>query len=1239
MKLSPWGILSCAALVAGVVALAPGRDVSAAVAQQPLTLAGAVKPNLMLVLDDSGSMDWEVLFPTDQGVLYWGFDADRFVDDDGRFFENEPGGDGRPYSYLFPNGTGNGNKAYPNLTGNGNEGAFSSAVPPRPEFAFARSADYNSQYYNPSLTYRPWVNSGGNVFANAVPTAALSDPMVPGSATLNLASTVLATNDEWRFRRSGGMRAVAAGGVPGDTVANGAALEAYSYYPATYYVRTTASYALPNWIGGNCANPASPARYRSFVSGWTAARQASDLSGAVYAIAPDGACLSRYEIRAGNAFPSGRSYADELQNFANWFQYHRKRHMALRASLGSVFDSVGGARVGGIRINSASGAVAMRDVDVAGDKQGLYSFFYGMTGAQRGTPNRQALLHAAQQFDTNADIVQYACQKNFALHFTDGYTNIPGSGTVNVGNADGTLGAPYADGYSNAIADIAARYYRRIRTDLPSGQVPAPPECGSPGSPAANPPAGTDCNFDPHMNTYGITLGAVGNIFGVTHQSVANAYANPPAWPNPATDGKPQVDDLYHAAVNGRGEMLNATSTQQLTEKLRDAIAEILTRGAGSGSRTAASSTRAAAGTQLFQARFNATQWTGELLAFQITTGGNLGALNWNAATAMPAHGARDIYFANGNQLAEFEWNNLSAAQQLGLNLNPAAPALSDNLGERRVRWLRGDMSAQALAGGQKLRDRATALGDIVNSSPRYVGTENYGYDRLPAGAAGRDAYTAFRFDKADRQAMVYVGANDGMLHAFDADTGIEQWAFIPSEFLATSLAVPSPAIAQLPRSDYAHRYYVDGQPVAGDAYFDGAWHTVLVTPMGAGGRSVVAMDITDPAAPELLWEFDPSDDAAIGGVTGQPSIQRMANGRWAAIFGNGYGQAGSAKLFIVDIETGNLVRRIDTDPAVPAGTTNGLSAPYPVDTNGDAIIDMVYAGDLYGNMWRFDVDNALPAQWGVHHRQGVTPRPLITVCASGNVNGIYACPAASRQPITVRPVVGRGPQAAGQTVYFGTGKFFEDGDNQVSGSGPVQSFYAVFDDNNAQGASVAGRNALLQQRILDEVTLTNYGTYRVTSNNALGNQPGWVIDLVSPLLGFQGERVIADPILQGGRIIFTTLFPGDPCSGGSDGWLMELQGRDGSRFDAPILDVNGDGLFTQTTGGTQGDTVTHGGRQVAPSGVKSTVGGLQTPTIINIPGQGRQNKIMSGATGNTQQVGERDALPRGRTSWRQLWP
>jgi type IV pilus assembly protein PilY1 len=277
-----------------------------------------------------------------------------------------------------------------------------------------------------------------------------------------------------------------------------------------------------------------------------------------------------------------------------------------------------------------------------------------------------------------------------------------------------------------------------------------------------------------------------------------------------------------------------------------------------------------------------------------------------------------------------------------------------------------------------------------------------------------------------------------------------------------------------------------------------------------------------------------------------------------------------------------------------------------------------------------------------VHHGQSNDPRPLITVCASGNVSNIYGCPATSRQPITVRPVVGRGPDGTGQAIYFGTGKFYEDGDNVVTAgaTGPVQSFYAVFDDNASNRQVVAGRSELLQQSILGEATVSNQGSFRVTSNNDLTtSHKGWYIDLIYSAAGFKGERVVADPVLQGGRIIFTTLMPGDACTGGSDGWLMELQARDGARFSSPVLDLNGDGKFTESTPTAPGDTVIHGGQQISPSGLKSTVGGLQTPSIINVPGQGLQKKIMSGATGNLQQVGERDTVARGRTSWRQFWP
>ncbi|MBF6024698.1 pilus assembly protein [Lysobacter niastensis] len=1230
MKSSMWGALSATALVLGISALTPGKDVQAGIAQQPLTIGTRVKPNLMLVIDNSGSMDGEGLYPTNDGALWWdtgnrGFWGSSSGRGGGAGLNFNNVGDAnstwKKYVYLFP--------VEPRIYADADNDHF--AVPPTLEFAFARSPDYNGQYYNPAVTYAPWPSEGATTFAAATPAAVKTDPL--GTTTINVTGNVTHS-----FRLHPGMHKPDGTAMRTNELTNNNDVVGrnydFTYKVATYYSRRTEASAYT--VGGNnynCSTPA-PAAYAAFFSNPGSA----SFSNGVVALAPDGYCLTRTEIASGTP---------EMQNFANWFQYHRKRHLALRAGMGEAFNDISGIRLGGTPINNRPNNVTMYDFDT--QRSSVYDWFYGIGGNNGGTPNREGLKFAGDQFDsTSTGIVQHACQKNFVLQFTDGFSTP--STSSGVGNADNNKGTPYQDAYSNTIADIAMKYYTRIRTDLASGQVPVPVGCR-----AANRDPQLDCNSNPHVNHYGITLGAQGNIFGVTHQRVADAYTAAPAWVDPTAQRSPvQVDDLYHASVNGRGEMLNARSSTELTNRLRQALESIISNSEGSGSRTASSSTRAGGGSLLFQAHFDASQWTGELAAHEIQTGGTVSSTpRWSAAGSIPAHGVRNIYFRNASgQRTSFAWDQLTTAQQASFNLNPANTSQSDGAGQRRVAWIRGDRSVQGVPtpGTVRLRERASSLGDIVNSSPRYVGTDNFGYDRLPSGADGRDSYQAFRFGKADRTAMVYIGANDGMLHAFRASDGVEQWAFIPSEFMAAGLG-QSPALAQLPRSDYTHRYYVDGQPVAGDAYFGNAWHTVLVTTMGAGGRSIVAIDVSNPTAataPEVLWEFTHPD---LGYVMGQPSIQRMANGRWAAIFGSGYGLNKSAKLFIVDIETGELMTGpanarapIDTDPDYnPASNpANGLSPPYPVDTNGDSVIDMIYAGDLMGNLWRFDVDSSSTNNWRVHHGQANDPRPLVTVCASGNVNNIYACPAASRQPITVRPVVGRGPYAAGQTIYFGTGKFFEDGDNSLTAgaTGPVQSFYAIYDDNANNRAVVAGRSELLQQTIQNEVTLPNVGSYRVTSRNALTtSHKGWYVDLIYSAAGFLGERVVADPVLQGGRIIFTTLMPGDACSGGSDGWLMELQARDGGRFDSPILDINGDGLFTVSTPGNQGDTITHNNQQVPASGVKSTVGGLQTPSIINVPGQGLQKKIMSGATGNIQEVGERDTLPRGRTSWRQFWP
>ncbi|WP_242163107.1 PilC/PilY family type IV pilus protein [Lysobacter sp. M15] len=1201
-------------LLAAVATLAIGLGLGmpalhAGIAQQPLTLTPAVKPNIALIIDNSGSMDGELLFPTNDGALWWntstGNAGSRSFYGAGRsgagFNYNDAGeanATWKKYTYLFPNGTGAGNRVY----GDAENDHY--AVPPLPEYAFARSADYNAAYYNPAVVYAPWRDGGGHTFADADPRSARSDPLA-GAGTIDLAANLASNAGNWMFRVQDGMRTNAGSNA---RRAGGAVSLAFAYYPATYYSRSTASAAFR--VGGrdyNCASP-DPAAYTDYAANPTVA-----LPGGVHAIAPDGACLVRTQIAAGSA---------EMRNFANWFQYHRKRHLALRAGMGSAFADIDSARIGMTPINGLVPSLTMWDIDSQRDD--LYQAFYGVGGNGGGTPNRPALRFVGEQFDSNRSIVQQACQRNFALQFTDGFSN-PDAGT-GVGNTDGSSGSPYQDAYANTIADIAMRYYQRVRSDLPSGQVPVPASCSN-----ASPPRHLDCNRNPHMNTYGITLGAQGNLFGNTHNRVADAYTDPPAWANPTAQRNPvQVDDLYHAAVNGRGEMLNARSTSELAATLQQALAGILSDSIGASSRTTASSTRASAGTQLFQARYDARQWTGELIAYDLLANGGVGSVQWNAANAIPAHAARRVYTRNPatGSLVEFRWDQLPAALQATLGTDPAT-GLPDALGERRVDWLRGSDADHEDRGGV-LRERDIALGDIVNSSPRYVGADNYAYDRLPAGAPGRGTYQAYRFSKVGRPATVYVGANDGMLHAFDAATGIERWAYVPSEMIA--------GLNQLMRPDYRHRYYVDGQPASGDAYFasDNSWHTMLVVPMGAGGRSVVGLDITDASAtaPSVAWEFTDPD---LGYVLGQPTIQRMANGRWAAIFSSGYGIDRSAKLFVVDVETGALIRKISTlAPAAEAtAAANGLSAPYPADLNGDAIVDAVYAGDLYGNIWRFDVSSTNATSWRTHHRNGAQPAPLITVCASGNVTGPFACPAAQRQPITARPVVGRSLNGSGLSVYFGTGKFYEDGDNIV-GTGPVQTFYRVEDANstNSNNDRLTGRSVLQQQSIVAEVDKDGEEYRVVTANAPATGTRGWYLDLITTPPGYVGERVVADPVLQQGRVIFTTLIPStDACTGGATGWLMEVDASTGGRITLPVLDLDDDGNYDGD------DMVDLGGNPVAPSGRKSDVGALAVPTILNIPGSPNQRKIMQGSSGQLMQQGERDAIARGRTSWRQFWP
>ena len=533
------------------------------------------------------------------------------------------------------------------------------------------------------------------------------------------------------------------------------------------------------------------------------------------------------------------------------------------------------------------------------------------------------------------------------------------------------------------------------------------------------------------------------------------------------------------------------------------------------------------------------------------------------------------------------------------------------------------------MANGGNFRNRESVLGDIVNSDPLFVGEENFLYGSLPGNEGS--SYSAYLTSKALRTKIVYVGANDGMLHAFAADTGIEKFAFIPSEVI--------PQLTNLSTPDYgdsiAHKYFVDGSPKSGDVYIDAdgngnkEWRTILLAPAGAGGRSITALDVTDPdnfAAANVLWEFTDNSDADLGYTLPQPSIVRMNNGVWAAIVGNGYNNAtGHSMLIIINIEDGSVIKKIDTGTG-SLTTSNGLGTPIAVDTNDDRIADTIYAGDLLGNLWKFDVSDINTANWKVAFDNAGTPAPLFVSKDASNVI----------QPITAKPQVAKHPHG-GVIVFFGTGKYFETDDNVAGPSPQIQTYYGIWDN----GAIVSGRSRLQEQEILAEGKVGEVNL-RITSEETVEYtatipELGWFMDLKSPINGTEAERVVSPSLLRGERIVFTTIIPqSDPCESGGTSWLMEINALTGTRGSMSPFDINNDGIINESDLVKLYDTDADGNLDLTSiSGRQSTVGIIKTPAVISA---GKvEYKIAIGSSGVPERVTESASNLKGRQTWWQV--
>nr|WP_158217351.1 PilC/PilY family type IV pilus protein [Microbulbifer agarilyticus] len=1059
--------LAAAVLSLGVTHSAMSVDM----AQSPLFLSTGAPPNIMFILDDSGSMHFEIT-P-----------------------ENFRNGT----SYIFPRANG--------IYGsNDGDNRIPTVADDDPFNALTRSPQFNKTYYDPSITYKPWIKYDGTVYPDAVPECAWHNPANTGTcptgdeSVTERARNLTVDNANYNDNRWY-TRTVDADG----NVSYGWNTDALTFWPATYFWHNGGG----QWVWGNYTKQEIKPGIPSYTG------HGRD---------------ERTDCSAGTC-----TYTEEIQNFANWYTYYRSRMLAARAGIGRAFAEQGeDLRVGFGAINQGSTSVDGVNTNTVlngvrpfsgTNRENFFSTLYTRAVPYSGTPLRRALDSAGQYFmrtdnrgpwgqdpGTDDSTPHLACRANYTILMTDGYwngtsdytnaaeANVDGTSGSEITGPDGqsytyTAASPFTDSHSNTLADVAMYYWGTdLRTDL-SNQVPVKDDSIDPA-------------FWQHMVTFGVAFGVTGSV----DKDDAFAAIGTGAtinWPNPNSNAA-KVDDLLHASVNGRGGFFSAADPQAFADDLSSVLENIVGRTDGSASSVATNSTRLGTDTVIYQARFNSTNWSGEIRALNLNSDGSVGTTKWQTEDADFASPAiRDIYTHNGTAGTEFVWANLSTAQQDALK-----DGGTDAQGQDRLNWVRG-------ADVTGLRERSSLLGDIVNSSPVFAGDQKYNFSSLSEALGGLAYDTYHSSQKDNRRQVIYVGANDGMLHAFDASTGEELFAYIPSGVYDQ--------LANMSEADYGsttnpHAYSMDGKLFVGDAFVDGAWKNILVGSLGAGGRGIFALDVTNPDsfdASDILFELTEADFPGIGNITGEPLIAPTGDG-WKLFFGNGYNSENDrARLFAVDLE--NPLTETQIIEVNDAGA-NGLAGPALI-ANADGEVISAYAGDLLGNMWKFDLSANNASNWDVALDSGGVNAPLFTaVDASGNP-----------QPITSTPTLGlNGELDNAIMVYFGTGQYMASTDNTVGSV--VNSFYAIADED----APVTGRDQLFQKSISTEAN----GVREVAGNTDTSfweTKKGWYLDL-SYAGSVTGERVISKPLLVYDRLLFpTTITSTDPCSFGGSGWLMEL--------------------------------------------------------------------------------------------------
>jgi type IV pilus assembly protein PilY1 len=1193
-----WAGLSATSM-AGTVELSAG----------PPAATITVAPNLVVTLDDSGSMNWHHM------------------------------PDQRPYdgNYWVSSSTDQGQGAVQNRTFSSNGAPFLCAgviTPGITDPTDPRSWSMNGVYYNPDNKYEPPKLADGRSMPNASFTAAW-DNGIQVNRPKNPIKVVTSGNNQ-------NVRDLGSYSFCGNSGAG--------YYK---YTRSASTLPVDNATGRFTATAISNL-YADDRGDWQWVKITSDAEKQNFAN-----WYAYYRTRTMAAVSAmSLAFASLSDNVRVAWQNINSNELSRNTRIYKFVDGT-----------------ATNNVRTA-----FYDWLFA-TPASGGTPNRSAAKRAGEYFtgrsgsddtnpywdrDVNKELI---CRKNFHIQMTDGLWNND-SGISAPGTTD-TASSTLPDGRSFSVsdpeskvvwnekgnsvvtmADIAFHYWANdlqaslegsdslfgkeaSRRKVPVNVVDQSTSLfGKPLAKDDDPLSNKEIYWNPandvaswpHLVQYMIGFGASGTLLN-NDATYTKLRKGDVAWPVPAvdTDDGRKIDDMWHAALNSRGKYFAASSPSLLVDALNKIISSILlqsTTPMAGGLNSAVLTSNSVT----YQAGFEPQSWSGTLKAFAIGSNGAISPSSlWDGRKLLDDRAAagdsRVILTSTGvgtGKGTAFTWDKAGAA------LTAVDAAFdADGTGPDRLAWLRGNQSKD----GRTFRLRRSVFGAVVNAQTLYVAAPTGGYldnwpDGSPEASGAKDgkSYERFRADHLKRAPTLYVAANDGMLHAFDATTpstpsdsvditpnpGRERWAYVPYSAYGRLRGWSS-------LTDFSFMPSVDGTPVSRDVYFSEGdrvgWHTILVAGLRLGGRGVYALDVTEAASSEgatsgktlgpaerVLWEFNHTSTggANLGYTFGRPNIGRLANGKWVVLVPGGYFPEGSTEaaakntfssLFVLDARTGELIREIQTPTTVSGiGTVEsyGLSTPVLGDYDNNQIEDVAFAGDLLGNVWRFDLSSSSPSLW--------TAELFFRPKTPGD------------RPVTVMPRLFPTPGAAGFTVVFGTGKYLGGKDNKVDDNTRMQAVYGIRDGGRAGQAVVVDGDAatpLVRQTLVERDGIRGLTTLPVPANDGDGNAiRGWFFNL--DIAVAKGERVVVDAtaLFDSGRAIITTLIPqaNDPCDPAPRGALMVIDAATGAAAQGvdfgnvagwPVgYSQAGARVTNPPTGGFLPATVTMGGGQVFVPGV-----------------------------------------------------